>query len=343
MPTNFFSRYPTVNYDLYGDGSLMTLTNITQEVMVSSSKLPDDASVYTYYTIRDGDRPDTVSYNLYGDVQYYWTFFILNAFLKNGLNAAWPLSYYDFNKMMETEYSAYSVITFNALSTTDINGYAVTDFSITELDSKYLPYLRLVNASSYTAKILKYDSVRQQLVIYDISNVSRDTFISSPYYKLAWDDSVNLDGDINNQANIDLKNEWLTFMTDKFIQYNPIEYDKIIEYSNPAITEDELLQVVHAAVLNNSYMPVSVKSPSGVITYPYNWAIYYNAAHTYYDAYGNISTIYNMLYPTLTIEPVYKRFYDIENDENEAKTNIKIIRREKINDFSNAYFAVLTS
>jgi hypothetical protein len=47
----------------------------------------DSISFYSYYVIPDADRPDNVSYNLYGTDRYYWTFFIINPHLKN--------SYYD--------------------------------------------------------------------------------------------------------------------------------------------------------------------------------------------------------------------------------------------------------
>jgi len=330
MPTPFFSKYSTIPYDLYGDGSVTNLTNITQEVSVTASKLPDDASVYTYYTIRDGDRPDTVSYDLYGTSDYYWTFFILNSFLKDGLNEAWPMSYYDLNSMIEAEYSPYSVITFTPESLIDIkNKDDLMDFSLTPLNSKYLPYLRLNNDVGSSAKILKFDSARQQLIIYDISSNSRDSFISSPHYSLSWHEP--------NVVNSPLKLEWLSIMKSMYVANGLKEsaWKTIIE------TGADINDVIFHSV----YIPLSVTSEINnktVISYPYNWSLYYNAAHTYYDTFGNIRNVYDLI-KLGTNEPIYKSFQDIETITNDAKTQIKIIRADRIADFASAYFSVLNS
>lgn len=330
MSIPFFSKYSTIPYDLYGDGSVTNLTNITQEVSVTASKLPDDASVYTYYSIRDGDRPDTVSYDLYGTPDYYWTFFILNSFLKDGINDAWPMSYYDFTSMIESEYSPYSVITFRPESLIDIKTKDnLMDFSLTPLDSKYLPYLRLNDDIGNSAKILKFDSVRQQLIIYNISSNSRDSFISSPHYSLSWYEP--------NVDNSFLKLEWLSIMKSMYVPNGLKEsaWKTIIETGTN----------INDTIFNQVYIPVSITSQINnkpVISYPYNWSLYYNAAHTYYDNTGNIRNVYDLI-KSGTIEPIYKSFQDIESIANDAKTQIKIIREDRIADFASAYFSVLNS
>ena len=339
MSANFFSNFPFVNYDLYENGSNTVLTNITQAVNVIPSNLPDDASIYTYYTIIDGDRPDTVSYNLYGTPQYYWTFFALNTFLRNGLNAAWSLSYKDFNKMIDDEYSPYSAITFYALSSADIDGYSRTDFSLTALDSKYLPYLRLKNSEGTTSKILKYDSLRQQLIVHSITNDFRDSFIASPSYTLSWDKSIP------DTDNI-IHDEWITFMFDVMLkENNPSRYRQFIDSLPTNITSSAILALKENYIFDTSYTPVSFTAPpSGLVSYPYNWSLYHNAACTYYDSNSNMTTVYNLLNSSNpTIAPTYKSFYDVEYEDNSAKSNIKIIRDDRIVDFANSYFTVLNS
>ena len=44
---------------------------------------------YTDYTILDGDRPDILSYRLYGDIRYYWLFYYINDKIKE---EGWPLT-----------------------------------------------------------------------------------------------------------------------------------------------------------------------------------------------------------------------------------------------------------
>ena len=77
MAQNFFSRFPKIAYDIVGDGSFLSLTNIVNNVNINSL-YTNESTYYTFYEIIDGERPDTVSYKLYGNPSYHWTFFIIN-------------------------------------------------------------------------------------------------------------------------------------------------------------------------------------------------------------------------------------------------------------------------
>jgi len=342
----------------------MALTNICQDVKLMASMIPDDASTYTYYTIKNGDRPDVVSYNLYGDVQYYWTFFILNESLRAGLNGAWPLSYYALDKMIESEYGPYSAITFEAQTLefidkngatkySSIDGTGDSDFALTPLDEKYLPYLRLTTGTDTSSKIyaniLKYDIQRQQLVIHNIvdangNSFSRDAFLANSVisYKLSWNESI-YDTDQNGNPvldetgnfiyinNIALKDEWFTLVLNNIKAIDKSGYDTVIS------TNSDLEQYV----FGKNYIPVNNT------LVPYRWSMYYNASHTIYNQNGITESIYNILLDQKLeipqIIPSFISFQDMELSDNEERSNIKIIRNDKITDFSNSYFSILNS
>jgi hypothetical protein len=213
MSVNYFNKFPKVLFDVNNDGTFSVLTDITKTVDINTFD-EDSITYYTFQEIGDGERPDNLSYSLYGTPQYYWTFFVINDSLKAGLSNSWPLNSHAFESMMVKEYDDYSAITFdpilhapNALSS---DGFLTlndalknqSDFSIAPLvpinnfltpvddQDEYLPYLRLVPASVSTpssAKILKYDSSTCQLVLYDIIGTSRSSFISNLQIKLRWD------------------------------------------------------------------------------------------------------------------------------------------------------------
>jgi len=63
---SYFINFPKVDYDIKGNGITQEVTNITSFVKISS-KMLDSISFYSYYVIPDADRPDNVSYNLYGN------------------------------------------------------------------------------------------------------------------------------------------------------------------------------------------------------------------------------------------------------------------------------------
>ena len=152
--SNFFSKYPKVSYALDDSGTKYTLTDISRSAIINSNRISDNSLLYTYYEVADGDRPDIVSHKLYGTVQYYWTFFVINDHLRNGLNNGWPLSYTKLEAMIDREYGKYSVIT--CIPNYNINGTGQLDMSLIPLDEKYLSYLRLSNAdNNIFCKILK--------------------------------------------------------------------------------------------------------------------------------------------------------------------------------------------
>jgi hypothetical protein len=70
----------------------------------------DSTSAYTYYEVRNGERPDIVSRQLYGNQNFYWTFFIVNDFLHDGLQT-WPMSQEDLFTYIEREYEGYAITT----------------------------------------------------------------------------------------------------------------------------------------------------------------------------------------------------------------------------------------
>ena len=80
---SFFRQFPTINYDLKKDGSVMRMVNIFRNVRPLQNYV-DNPSLYNFYEIKNGERPDTVSQRLYGTPDFYWTFFVINEFLHDG-------------------------------------------------------------------------------------------------------------------------------------------------------------------------------------------------------------------------------------------------------------------
>jgi len=220
MAVNYFNKFPKVLFDVNNDGSFSNQVDITKTVDINTID-QDKITYYTFHEIQDGERPDNLSYSLYGTAQYYWTFFVVNDSLKAGLNNSWPLNSHAFEAMIINEYDNYSAITFNPILHESLDSIGqlpkltaermISDFSVVPLIPKnnlstsiddqdeYLPYLRLTtvrNGEVLTAKILKYNNDTCQLVIYDIRNsadnvISRDLFLNNATFKLSWVDPYN--------------------------------------------------------------------------------------------------------------------------------------------------------
>jgi len=87
---SYFRNFPIVSYNFGDEVTQETLyQNLTVYVDIFD-QVVDDVAMYTDYEIIDGERPDTISYKLYGTVDHYWTLYMLNKKLRI---QGWPLTY----------------------------------------------------------------------------------------------------------------------------------------------------------------------------------------------------------------------------------------------------------
>jgi hypothetical protein len=107
---SFFQQFPKAKYDFQNNGIVTNIVDLFRFIKVDD-KMLDDLSLYRYYQIRNGDRPDVVSQEVYGASEYYWTFFIVNEQLKSGLTA-WPMDSQTFDHYIETEYDGVVIETY---------------------------------------------------------------------------------------------------------------------------------------------------------------------------------------------------------------------------------------
>jgi len=84
--SNYFENFPKVLY-LFGNEEQPVLFQQLTKYVDLIDTLREDAGAYIEYEIRDGDRPDTLSYRLYGKSEYDWTFFLMNERLRE---VGWP-------------------------------------------------------------------------------------------------------------------------------------------------------------------------------------------------------------------------------------------------------------
>lgn len=99
----YFKYFQKTPYDVRGDGYNQELVNLTHFARITSSYL-DDITLYSYYTVQDGERPDNVSQRLYGTPEYYWTFFLINKHLINAFDD-WPKGGYELQEYCENKYN----------------------------------------------------------------------------------------------------------------------------------------------------------------------------------------------------------------------------------------------
>ena len=107
--------------------------------------------------IEEYERPDTLSYKLYGTTDYYWTFYLLNDSIREG---GWPLSGADLQAKALIDYP-------NRVITTT-----------SDISSTFLPNETLIGlTSTSTGKILKRYLDLGQIVVNSPNNFNVNELI----------------------------------------------------------------------------------------------------------------------------------------------------------------------
>ena len=88
MSGNYFKNFEFAEYRFGNNTDIDLAQNLTQYVDLIDQR-KNNISFTEKYNILSGDRPDVVSFKLYGTMNYYWTFYLMNDHLKL---SGWPLN-----------------------------------------------------------------------------------------------------------------------------------------------------------------------------------------------------------------------------------------------------------
>jgi len=107
----YFRHFPLISYS-FGSGEAPVAFPALNVYLDMVDQIKDEVSAYRYYFIQEGDRPDQVSTLLYGDPQYYWTFFLMNDQIKE---SGWPVSERVLRAKVAKDHPDYVITTRNEL------------------------------------------------------------------------------------------------------------------------------------------------------------------------------------------------------------------------------------
>jgi hypothetical protein len=100
--SKFFSYYPKTLYTLQNDKSIDVITNLTTNFSFLGDIL-DNSSNYYEYTIGEGDTPENIAHNIYGNSEYHWIILKTNNILDTKKD--WPIDYSSLNESINVSYS----------------------------------------------------------------------------------------------------------------------------------------------------------------------------------------------------------------------------------------------
>lgn len=97
---NYFKNFPVTAY-VFGNESLPDIFRDISVYVSIIDEIKDNVSFYNDYYIQEFERADQISYKLYGTVDYYWTFWLMNDKLRE---RGWPLTNRDINEKLLKDY-----------------------------------------------------------------------------------------------------------------------------------------------------------------------------------------------------------------------------------------------
>lgn len=104
MP-HYFSNFPEIQYTLPSLNRVNTVTDVTRRFVIRDFYKKNLFSFFKY-DITEGQRPDSVAYELYGDSTLDWLILLPNEILDPYFQ--WPLSQNQLNEMMRKKYGSVS-------------------------------------------------------------------------------------------------------------------------------------------------------------------------------------------------------------------------------------------
>jgi len=98
--SNFFRYFPVTEYRFGNEQNTVIFQKINAYVDLID-QVKDISTFYQQYNVQEFDRPDTLSYKLYGKTTYDWTFYLLNEKLRL---QGWPMSNTDLYRKSKEYY-----------------------------------------------------------------------------------------------------------------------------------------------------------------------------------------------------------------------------------------------
>ena len=98
----YFDSFPVILYDSKGDDNFKIVTNLLRRVAIRT-KGKVNTALFDTYEVREGESPESIAWELYGDVDYHWIVLLMNNITDRYHD--WPLSTPQFHSFLNEKYS----------------------------------------------------------------------------------------------------------------------------------------------------------------------------------------------------------------------------------------------
>ena len=98
----YFAQFPKLQYDIKGDGNVNVIPDIFRRIKLKN-KIRDNLVILDKYDLTDGEKPEDVSFKIYGSVDYYWVVLLVNNVVDRYYD--WPMGFQEFENYVNDKYA----------------------------------------------------------------------------------------------------------------------------------------------------------------------------------------------------------------------------------------------
>jgi hypothetical protein len=99
---SYFSKFPSMVYDMKNDGNFKLLPDILRRVKQRNA-IKSGQFIFDNYDVKDGEKPEDVAYKWFGDAELHWVILMTNNVIDRYYD--WPMNQVQFQAFIEDKYS----------------------------------------------------------------------------------------------------------------------------------------------------------------------------------------------------------------------------------------------
>lgn len=175
----YFRPFPTISYRVPGKNVNIPVSDISKRFSIANF-INNSRVTFDEYYVKDGERPDTIAYDYYGDYTMDWLVLLTNEI--HDTYFEWPLGYEQFNAYLRQKYGSveYTLSTVHHYEQIIQQHKTVIDGS----DQRIIPEKTLV--VDYTTYLTLIATERKEVTIYEyeekINDNNRHIYLLDPIY-----------------------------------------------------------------------------------------------------------------------------------------------------------------
>ena len=154
----YFKYFPTIRYDVRGTKNSRSVQLVT-DILKRVRKRLDivNRAYFEQYFVKDGDTPESLSHQVYGDSTLHWI--ILYGNYMTNPYYDWPLTYIDLKKFVIKKYGEANINDTHHYE--DADGYEVDSDAPTATAITNFLYEETLNDAKRTINIIKPEYTQQ--------------------------------------------------------------------------------------------------------------------------------------------------------------------------------------